>query len=87
MQAQVLNPTRRPTALLQNLTEQESAIRLWHIGGRDLFMLMLQRFRSEFPLARSRKIEGLDWLVFARSQCEAVLDFCSRYGLHIFWEE
>ena len=77
---------RRPTAILQILSEEEHALRLWHIGGRDTFMIMLQRFRSEFPLARSQKISGLDWLVFASTQREAVVEFCKRYGLFVVTE-
>lgn len=77
---------RRPTAILRELSVEEKALRFWHIGGREQFMLLLQRFRSEFPLARSHKINGLDWIVFASSQYEAVIDFCQRYGLFIVKE-
>jgi len=63
------------------------ALRFWNIGGREQFLLLLQRFRSEFLLARSQKISGLDWLVLAESQHEAVLNFCARYGLHIVMEQ
>lgn len=77
---------RRPTAILRELAAEENALRFWHIGGREQFMLLLQRFRSEFPLARSQKLNGLDWLVFASSQYEAVLEFCQRYGLFVVKE-
>ncbi len=86
MATQLNSSPRRPTAILRTLTEDEHALRLWHIGGRETFMLLLQRLRSEFPLARSQKISGLDWLIFSVSQREAILDFCSRYGLFVVTE-
>ncbi len=72
---------RNPTMLIRKLNEQEMAVRFWNIGGRSTFITLLQRFRSEFLLARAQKIEGLDWLALLETQRPDVVDFCRRYGL------
>lgn len=74
---------RRPSLLLQAITEHDSAVRFWHIGGKEQFMMLLQRFRGEFLLARPTKINGLDWLLVSKAQLPEIQDFCRRYGLHI----
>jgi hypothetical protein len=69
----VARAKRVPTLLLRGLNDQELAVRFWNIGGRSQFLLLLQRFRSEFLLSRSIKLDGLDWLLVAESQLDAVL--------------
>ena len=78
--------TRCPTMLLQHLNDKEIAVRFWNIGGRQRFMTLLQRFRSEFLLARSEKLNGLDWLVLMETQLPEITDFCRRYGLQLVKE-
>lgn len=80
------NSVRVPTLLVHSLESGEVAVRFWNIGGRQQFMVLLQRFCSEFLLARPLKIDNLDWLLVTLAQREAVSSFCQRYGLHIVEE-
>lgn len=74
---------RRPTMFVQRVGDVDIAVRFWNIGGKSQFMALLQRFRSEFLLARAVKLESLDWLIVAEAQYPEVQDFCRRYGLQI----
>jgi hypothetical protein len=74
---------RAPTLMIRSMGNEHVAVRFWNIGGRQRFMMLLQRFRSEFLLARAQKIEGLDWLILTASQRDEIEAFCRRYGLSI----
>lgn len=79
-------PERMPMLLLRAARNEEIAIRFWNIGARQQFILLLQRFRSEFILARPEKIDGLDWLVLMQSQTAEVMNSARRYGLRVVEE-
>ncbi len=75
--------TRTPTLLIEPYGEEEIAVRFWNIGGRHTFMMLLQRFRTEFFLARADKIGGLDWLILLLSRKDEVKSFAARNGLRV----
>lgn len=83
LRQQTKTANRVPTMLVQALDNGQIAVRFWNIGGRTQFMTLLQRFRGEFLLARSVKLNDLDWLVLSEGQYPELLDFCRRYGLRI----
>ena len=58
---------RVPTLIICSASNEEMKTRFWNIGARQKFIMLLQRFRSEFLLARSQKIDGLDWLILRQS--------------------
>ena len=78
---------RVPTLLVRSMGHEDVAVRFWHIGGRQRFMTLLQRFRGEFLLARSQKIEGLDWIILRKTQMPEVNEFCRRNGLQAVKDE
>lgn len=78
---------RVPTLIIRSASAEEMKTRFWNIGPRQKFIILLQRFRSEFLLARSQKIDDLDWLILRQSQKPEVYDFARRYGLRIDEEE
>lgn len=80
-------PVRIPLLIIRMIDDRQIAVRFWNIGGRQQFMLLLQRFCSEFLLARGEKIDGLDWRVVTRAQRPEIEDFARRYGLQVSEEE
>lgn len=78
---------RVPLLIIRPVANGEMKTRFWNIGPRQKFITLLQRFRSEFLLARAQKIDGLDWNILRQSQKPEVYDFARRYGLKIDEEE
>jgi hypothetical protein len=77
---------RTPMLIVRLMNDDEMAVRFWNIGGRQKFMTLLQRFCTEFLLARAEKMDGLDWRILMQSQKPEVLDFARRYGLRVVEE-
>lgn len=75
-----------PEMFVREIAPDLIAVRFWHVGGRQQFMMLLEHFRSEFFLARPQKIRGLDWLVMLSSQRAAVEDFGRQHGLRVVEE-